>query len=179
MDTTTDTIRTTRRTRAFLATTAAVLLLPGLLAACSGGAPTDDGTAGGRSTAGGSAAKGSSLAACMREQGYDMPDPDGSGSTMQLSAPDGVDPDQYRDDLKGCLGDGTGAGDAPAAKPMDLDPERTRKAAACIRDHGFADYPDDEEGKIQYRPDDEAAFDEVAKSCTEEAFGGSLAGVAP
>lgn len=178
MDTTTDTTRTTRRTRAFLATTAAVLLLPGLLAACSGGSPEGDETATGSATPG-SAAKGSSLASCMREQGYDMPDPDGSGSTMQLSAPDGVDPDQYRDDLKNCLGDGTGAGDAQAAKPMGSSPEQARKAAACIREHGFSDYPDDEEGKIHYRPDDEAAFEEVARSCDDEAFGGSPAGVAP
>ncbi|OII29599.1 hypothetical protein BIU98_10255 [Curtobacterium sp. MMLR14_010] len=175
---TNDTTRTTRQTRAFLATATAVLLLPALLTACSGGSPDSDETATGSSTTG-SAAKGSSLASCMRDQGYDMPDPDGSRSTMQLSAPDGVDPDQYRDDLKNCLGDGTEAGDVPAAKPMGPEPEQARKAAACIRDHGFADYPDDEEGKIQYRPDDEAAFDEVARSCDAEAFGGSPAGVAP
>ncbi len=175
---TTDTTRTTRRTRAFLAAATAVLLLPGLLAACSGGSPDGDDTATGSST-GGSAAAGSSLAACMRDQGYDMPDPDGSGSTMQLSTPDGVDPDQYRDDLQRCLGDGTGAGDAQAAKPMGPSPEQARKAAACIREHGFTDYPDDEAAKAQYHPDDEAAFEEVAQTCTEEAFGGSPAGVAP
>lgn len=175
MDITTDTTRTTRRARAFVATAAAVLLLPGLLVACSSAAPTGDET----TAAAGGASKGSSLASCMRDEGYDMPDPDGSGSTMQLSAPEGVDPEQYQADLKRCLDAGTGAGDAAMAQPMPGGDERTRKTAECIREHGFSDYPDDEEAKAAWHPDDENAFDEVARSCQAQAAGDSTDKVRP
>ncbi|QZQ56006.1 hypothetical protein KZI27_03910 [Curtobacterium sp. TC1] len=156
---------TTRRTRSLLALAAAAFLLPSLLAACTAG-PDDE-----ADTAPGSAVKGSSLAECMRGKGYDMPDPSGGGSTMRLSVPDGADPEQYQSDLAECLGDDEGAGDVKAAKPMPGSEETLREVAECIRDGGFSDYPDDEGGQRAYRADDSAAFDEVARACTDEAFG--------
>lgn len=160
------TTTTTRRTRSLLAVAAAMVLLPGLLASCSAAAPDP-----GPTKSVGTAAKGATLAECMRGKGYDMPDPS-SGGTLQLSAPDGVDEDQYQADLKSCLDDSAGAGDAQAAKPMPGSDEQQRKVAECIRDRGFEDYPDDEDAKIRYQPDDQDAFDEVARACDAEAFAG-------
>lgn len=169
----TTTTTRTRRTRSLIALGAAALLLPGLLAACSGGGPRDDGT-----PDAGAAAKGSALASCMRDKGYDMQDPDG-GSTAEIGTPDGVDGEQYRADLQDCVGDGSGAGDAQAAKPAPGLADKQRESAACIRDGGFPDYPDDQDAKASYRPADQAAFDEVAKACDTKAFGDSGEVVAP
>ncbi|MCA5922341.1 hypothetical protein [Curtobacterium oceanosedimentum] len=170
MNTTTTT--KTRRTRSLLATAAvAVVLLPGLLAGCSSAEDTD---ADGSTVAAG---KGATLAECMRGKGYDMADPSSGGQTMQFGAPDGVDPEQYQADLKECIGDGGGAGDGKMAKPMEGAAEQQRQAAACIREGGFSDYPDDEAGRQAYQPDDRAAFDEVARACDEEAFGSETTGI--
>lgn len=163
------TTTSTRRTRSLLAAAAALVLLPGLLASCSSPAPDP-------TKSPGTAAKGATLAECMRGKGYDMPDPSSGGDTLQLSAPDGVDEEQYHADLTSCLDDSAGAGDAQAAKPMPGSDEQQRKVAECIRDRGFEDYPDDEEAKIRYQPDDQDAFDEVARACDAEAFAGSGAG---
>jgi hypothetical protein len=171
MDTTITT--KTRRTRSLLATAAvAVVLLPGLLAGCT--SREDDEAAG---PTAGSARQGATLAECMRGKGYDMPDASSSGKTMQFGVPDDVDPEQYQHDLKECVGDGGGAGDARAAKPMPGLAEKMQQAAECVREGGFVDYPDDQEGQQSYRPDDEAAFDEVARACDEEAFGPDVTGV--
>ncbi len=166
----------TRRTRSLLATAAvAVVLLPGLLAGCS--SAEDTGSAGITSgETAGSAGKGATLAECMRGKGYDMADPSSGGQTMQFGAPDGVDPEQYQADLKECIGDGGGAGDGKMAKPMEGAAEQQRQAAACIREGGFSDYPDDEAGRQAYQPDDRAAFDEVARACDEETLGTGATG---
>lgn len=170
MNTTTTT--KTRRTRSLLTTAAvAVVLLPGLLAGCSS---AEDADADGPTAAAG---KGATLAECMRGKGYDMADPSSGGQTMEIGAPDGVDPEQYQADLKECIGDGGGAGDGQMAKPMEGAAEQQRRAAACIREGGFSDYPDDEAGMQAYQPDDRAAFDEVARACDEEAFGSETTGI--
>ncbi|MFJ3384420.1 MULTISPECIES: hypothetical protein [unclassified Curtobacterium] len=158
----TDPTRTTRTARPLIALAAAALLLPGLLAACSAGEPERDAT-----TAAGTAEKGSSLAACMRDKGYDMADPDSAEGEAKLGAPEGVDADVYMADLKECLGDGA-VGSGEAAKPMAGSEERARAAAECIRAGGFPDFPDDDEGKAQYRPVDPDAFDDVARACDEQ-----------
>ncbi|WIE65351.1 hypothetical protein DEI99_002135 [Curtobacterium sp. MCLR17_036] len=171
MNTTTTT--KTRRTRSLLATAAvAVVLLPGLLAGCSSAEDTD---ADGPTV--GSAQKGASLAECMRGKGYEMADPASNGGTVEFGLPDGADPEQYQSDLKACLGDGEGAGDATAAKPMPGFEEKMQQAAACLRERGFADYPDDQEGQRAYRPEDPTAFDEAARACNEEALGSDVTGV--
>ncbi|MBT1675126.1 hypothetical protein [Curtobacterium aurantiacum] len=163
-----DITKTIRRNRSLLAVATAVVLLPAVLTGCSSGGP-----GGGPTDTTGTAAAGVTLAECMRDRGYDMPDPGNGGPTVQLSAPDGVDEEQYRDDLTGCLDDTAGAGEADAAKPAPGMAGKALEAAACIREHGFSDYPDDEEGWIAYQPEDEAAFDEVARSCDDRVFGSS------
>ncbi|QSB24088.1 hypothetical protein [Curtobacterium sp. 24E2] len=164
---------TNRRTRSLLASAAlAVVLLPGLLAGCSS---SDAGEATSPTT--GSARQGAALTDCMRGKGYDMPVSPSSGGTVNLSTPDGVDPDQYKSDLTACLGDGKGAGSAEQAKPIEGFAEKMQAAAKCIREGGFSDYPDDEERQRSYQPDDAAAFDEVAKKCDEEAIGSDVTGI--
>lgn len=150
-----------RGARALIAVAAAVVLLPGLLTACSG-SPENDPT-------GSPSAKVASLGDCMREKGYDMPDPKTGSDTMQLSAPDGVDEDQYGADLGKCLDADGGAGEAGGAKPAG-GPEAA-EIAGCIREEGFADYPDDQDGQSKYQPDDEQAFQQVSNQCAEQAFG--------
>ncbi|UXZ58290.1 hypothetical protein [Curtobacterium sp. Arg-1] len=159
------TMTTTRRTRSLMSVAAAVVLLPLLLVGCSDPAPDDDAT-----TASGGAAPGVALAECMRDRGYDMPDPGTGGGSMQLSAPDGVDPEQYQDDLKGCLDDSAAAGDAQAAQPMPGTEEIARRTAECLREQGFPDYPDDQDAQMRFQPDDQQAFDEAAGPCTDAAF---------
>lgn len=162
---------TVRGSRSLVALAAAAVLLPGFLAGCS---PTTSDT----DAAGSSAvdAKGTDLAECMRDKGYDVPDPTAGNGGAQVQVPDGVDPDQYTADLGTCIGDGEGAGDGVQAKPMEGLDDKLREAAACIREEGFSDYPDDEAGMRSYRPDDEAAFEEVAKTCNERAFGSDVVG---
>jgi hypothetical protein len=159
------TMTTTRRTRSLMSAAAAVFLLPLLLVGCSDAAPNDDTT-----TAAGGAAPGVALAECLRDRGYDMPDPGTGGESMQLSAPDGVDPEQYHEDLKGCLDDSAAAGDAQAAQPMPGSEEIARKTAECLRGQGFPDYPDDQDAQARFEPDDQEAFNEAAGTCTDAAF---------
>jgi len=159
------TMATTRRTRSLMSAAAAAVLLPLLLVGCSDTASDDDTT-----TAAGGAAPGVALAECMRDRGYDMPDPGTGGGSMQLSAPDGVDPEQYQEDLKGCLDDSAAAGDAKAAQPMPGSEEIARKTAECLREQGFPDYPDDQDAQMRFQPDDQQAFDDAAGPCTDAAF---------
>jgi len=159
------TMTTTRRTRSLMSAAAAAVLLPLLLVGCSDTASDDDTT-----TAAGSAAPGVALAECMRDRGYDMPDPGTGGGSMQLSAPDGVDPEQYQEDLKGCLDDSAASGDAQAAQPMPGSEEIARETAECLREQGFPDYPDDQDAQMRFQPDDQQAFDDAAGPCTDAAF---------
>lgn len=154
------------------AAAAAFVLLPGLLAACSAGSPETDAskTSGGKD-------KGVSLSECMRGKGYEMDDAavGGQGNSMQLSAPDGVDKDQWTADLEKCMGPMTGAGDSDGsgtknAKPGPGGAAKEKEYVECLRDHGFADYPDDVEARGSYQPDDEDAFADVTETCDRKVF---------
>ncbi|MBF4605118.1 hypothetical protein [Curtobacterium sp. VKM Ac-2884] len=153
----------TRKT--ITAVAAAVALLPGLLTACSGGAPSD-----GSTTGNGSSGSGVSLSSCMRDRGYDMSEPGSNSGVQTLAAPDGVDGEQWDTDLQECMGD-QGAGEGfQAAKPAGT-PEQRKQAAECIRDSGFSDYPDGDAAMQSYRPDDEQAFQDASSKCFDQAFG--------
>lgn len=164
----------TDRTRSLIAIAAAVVLLPGLLAACSSNAPdTVDTKAPG--------SKGATTASCMRDKGYEMDDPTagGAGGTA-FSVPEGVDKDQYMADLQKCMGSesssgaaGSGESGSGGAKSLPGGEKMAKEAAKCIREHGFEDYPDDMEAAGGYEPDDEDAFADVSKQCNDEAFGTS------
>ncbi len=157
---------TTTTTTTIVAVAAAVVLLPGLLAGCSG-APSTDST---DTASGGGKGAGASLASCMRDHGYDMPDPSSGGSTLSLSAPDGIDDEQWKADLQECMGD-AGAGEGfQAAKPAGT-PEQRKQIAECIRENGFADYPDGDDAMSTYRPDDQDAFQDASSTCFDEVLG--------
>jgi hypothetical protein len=162
-----NTTKTARRTRSLVAVAAAAVLLPGLLAACSSGTPKAEETSASKS------GSGASLASCMRDKGYDMPDPSSSGRGTTLSAPEGVDQEQWSNDLQSCMGESSGAGDGgfQAAKPMPGSDEKLKEMAQCIRDGGFSDYPDGQDAQAKYQADDQSAFEEVAGKCSDEAFG--------
>lgn len=161
------TTKTTRHTRSLVAVAAAVVLLPGLLAACSSETPKAEETSGAKSSSG------TSLSSCMREKGYEMADPSSSSRVQTLAAPDGVDTEQWSNDLQTCMGDAGGAGDGgfKAAQPMPGLEKKLKEMAQCIRDGGFSDFPDGQDAQAKYQADDQSAFDEVAGKCSDEAFG--------
>jgi len=163
-----------KKTNTLIAVAAAVVLLPGLLAACSA-APSSDSTDKASGTGKGS---GVSMSSCMRDKGYDMPDPDSGSRVQTLSAPDGVDEEQWNADLQTCMGGEGGAGDGfKAAKPAGS-PEQLQQIAKCIRDNGFSDYPDDEQGQMSYKPSDADAMQKASQKCFDEVIGsGGGAGV--
>ncbi|WP_420363639.1 hypothetical protein AABM26_04695 [Curtobacterium aetherium] len=153
-------------TRRLFAAAVGALLLPGLLTACSSGsdAPT------GRES--GDTVTSSRLGSCMRDKGYDYEDPKAGASSEQLKVPDGVDATKYQEDLLTCsgAGSGAGAGEAEGAAPAPVSAETRKQAVSCVRDHGFADYPDGEEDQRTYEPSDPRAFGDVEKTCWDEAF---------
>ncbi|WP_144756410.1 hypothetical protein [Curtobacterium pusillum] len=154
------------RTRAITRTTvsvlAGVLLLPGLLAACSS-APDTSNASDGPANAGAAA-----LAECMRDKGYDMEDPSSGG--LKLSPPDGVDADQWREALVGCTGKGSGAGEAAPAQALPGGEDMARAIGECMRKAGYEDFPDDLKSQASYTPSgDTTAFDRDQVTCAEEA----------
>ncbi|PZE86219.1 hypothetical protein [Curtobacterium sp. MCBD17_032] len=148
----------------------ALLLVPTLLTGCSS-APHDDTRPPISDSPSPSAASAAEVGACMRDRGHDVDDSqfaESGGSRAQVSVPEGVDPDRWVADLDACSG---GAADAPAAEPVPGWDALTRKAAACIRDGGFPDYPDGMEDQRRWKPSDTDAFDRVAQECDAKVFG--------
>jgi hypothetical protein len=161
-----NTTSTTLRSRSAVAVLAGLLLLPGLLTACSSTPDTDSASSGAASGNSGAV----ELASCMRDKGYDMQDPSSSGG-LQLSPPDGVDADQWRTDLVACTGDGKGAGEAQVAEPLPGMEGMACDMAECMRENGFPDYPDDSGDQVAYRPSgDESTFNDVSQTCGEKAY---------
>lgn len=145
-----------------VATTLAALA-GGLLAGCS--SPSHEGT----SSAGND--RGTALTACLREKGYDVPDPDRGGGGGRASVPEGVDPAQYERDMASCAEESApdGAGQAEAAQEAPGSKELHREVAACLRDNGFTDYPDDPDAARNWKPSDERAFETAVATCEDAA----------
>lgn len=135
---------------------AALLLAPALLAGCSSDEPDAAPSSGNNGAA--------SFASCMRDKGYDEPDPDPNEKGVALQVPTGVDPDQYQADLGACAGaSSSGAGADSEAKPLDANSKEWRKIVKCARDAGFDDFPDDPAADFQ--PANPSAFDEAMERC--------------
>ena len=151
-----------------IAAAAAVLLFPGLLTGCSsqtGDSGADRG-AGGAPTA--ATERAGEIGSCMREKGYAFDDSELSGGGVDLAPPEGVDAQQYIQDLGTCSGvetSGAGSGAGASQTPEEL------AFSGCIRDNGFDDYPDGQDARSKYHPADEAAFAEVETTCATEAYG--------
>jgi len=152
-----------------IAVTAAVLLLPGLLTACSSGSgpgSDDSPTTGAVPTP--ASQRAGEVGSCMRDKGYDFDDSALTGGDFTLAAPEGVDPQQYAQDLGTCSGNpDTGGVDVSNVPPGPED----LAFAKCIRDNGFDDYPDGAQARRGYHPSDESAFSQVETSCFTEAYG--------
>ncbi|PZE63526.1 hypothetical protein [Curtobacterium sp. MCBD17_021] len=165
---------TTTKTTATLGALAVLLLTPGLLAGCSGN--RDDGPGPGTGTSRSAAHAGAGeLGDCLRKKGYDVSDDElgvGGGTSAELSLPGGVDEQQWLEDTAACSGTSTSAGQVSEAKSPPGYEEADRKASECIREQGFADYPDDDDDRSAYHPADESAFERVAEQCEDEAFAG-------
>lgn len=156
----------TKTTNTAALTVAAVLtLLPGL-AGCSGTTPESAPSTRGAATG---TSGGASLASCLRDEGYDVPDPSANDRVHTVDKPDGVDEEQWHADLEQCL-QGTGAGGAAGEAGSAGSPEQLRAASECIREHGFADYPDSGDAQREYEAADEDTFAEVSEQCVREAF---------
>lgn len=111
------------------------------------------------------------FAACMREQGIDMPDPE-PGSGIRVQAPgSGADREAMGAALQECrhlMPEG--------AQRQEMSPEdqqRMREFAACMRDNGVdMPDPDPESGRViiggngQMRPDD-PAFQAALEACRD------------
>jgi hypothetical protein len=192
----------TRRT-SLPARLAAVLLLASLLAACGGGDGTDQevaslGDATTRDTAAdddsGGGADGDvsdaeaeeamlEFAACMRENGVDMPDPelDGGGGAIAIG-PDGAAPDreafeQADEACRHLMEDVMGAPEEMTPEEQAEMEDQALAFAQCMRDNGV-DMPDpqfDGDGRVTQElaaidPDDES-FQDAQDACAEEMGG--------
>ncbi len=148
-----------------IAVSSTVLLASVLLVGCSG-------TAGSTSRPSDPSARadaGVAIAECMRGKGHEYEDP-AQGDTAEVAIPDGVDAAAYSRDLDACIaehGDHS-AGDAQEAPDAR---EKAVESAQCIRERGFPDFPDDQDGQRRYRPSDQQIFDSAAKACDEEVYG--------
>ncbi|MEV0615321.1 hypothetical protein AB0I81_18510 [Nonomuraea sp. NPDC050404] len=115
-------------------------------------------------------------AQCMRENGVDIPDPDGSGKFMMKfdkSMPkEKVDAAQAACKQFQPSGQMKGGGDPKAGENM-------RKLAQCMRDNGVEAYPDPEGNMMRITPevgedpDFQAAQEKCQKESAEAGMGGS------
>jgi hypothetical protein len=131
---------------------ALVLVVPLSAAACGSGSTSPDVANLGRtaSTTALSATSGTSLdrfSACMRSHGVPaFPDPINNGATLHVQVGPGarIDPSspKYHDALAACNSLAPNFGGPGAQAITSADQLDYLKAAACVRAHGFADFPD-------------------------------------
>ncbi|TMR22388.1 hypothetical protein ETD86_11870 [Nonomuraea turkmeniaca] len=107
---------------------------------------------------------------CMRDQGLTwFPDPDAEGN-LGVHAPDGVDQSKVDKAEEACKAYSPWRGrQGQQISAEDLN--KLRKVSQCMRDHGFAKYPDpDANGSIKidseagFKPDD-PAFQKARQEC--------------
>ncbi|RKS10536.1 hypothetical protein DFP74_6309 [Nocardiopsis sp. Huas11] len=111
------------------------------------------------------------FAACMRDQGFDMPDPDGEGGMISLPA---MDPDDEESlaAMEECEELLPVDENAPSEEEMF---EADLRMAECLREHGL-DVEDPERGKglaLPIEPGDDEHMAAVS-ACTEGAGGGGV-----
>jgi len=114
-----------------------VLLLILALTACS--APDDAAAPAPSATNGDLRA----YAKCMRENGVDMPDPNGDGvlgaPAMKVGSPEAKKMEAASEKCRTLLPAGAG-GEPPKMSPEDI--EKARAQSKCMRENGLPDYPD-------------------------------------
>ncbi|GAA3618092.1 hypothetical protein GCM10022419_124530 [Nonomuraea rosea] len=92
------------------------------------------------------------FAQCMRENGIEMPDPEGSDGRIQVRLPEGADPQKAKTAMEQCKQHLPNGGEPEQADPQKL--EQQRKFAQCMRDNGVPKFPDpDASGGFKMGPD--------------------------
>lgn len=100
------------------------------------------------------------FAACMREHGIDMPDPQPGGPVRIGGSNNKVDRDTMQAAMQACRSLMPNGGEPPKLSPEDL--EKARAMAACMREHGV-DVPDpdpDSGGMVMRRDENSPRVDE-------------------
>lgn len=127
---------------------ATAVLLPALLAGCS---TTDAPGSTSSPSVTDTASASSQLGECLRDAGYDVPDPDLSQGVV-IAPPKGADPERYAEDFSACraeLPEALGGGpQEPSAEEIAELQEAEMKVAQCVRDKGFEDFPDPVDGEF-------------------------------
>lgn len=109
---------------------------------------------------------------CMRDQGLSwFPDPDANGG-LKVSIPNGTDQSVVDKAQEACKEYAPGQNQSGTVSEEDL--AKLRQVAQCIRDQGFANYPDpDSNGstqidskKLGVEPDD-PAFQKAMQECAK------------
>ncbi|MET9386203.1 hypothetical protein ABZY09_35360 [Streptomyces sp. NPDC002928] len=139
----------TSKQRPLLVLSAFALVLALGIAGCGGGEDDDPGR---HNASGGGTAEDEpsplKFSRCMREQGFTWyPDPD-AGGNLSANEPEGLDRAKYQQAQKKCevyAPWGSGSGNKKSSDELN----KLRKVSQCMRDHGFAKFPDpDENGSI-------------------------------
>ncbi|MBF9128742.1 hypothetical protein I0C86_07035 [Plantactinospora sp. S1510] len=105
---------------------------------------------------------------CMRDQGFTWyPDPD-AGGNLSASEPEGLDRAKYQQAQQTCeVYAPWGSGNSNKKSPEDL--EKLRQMSQCMRDHGFATFPDpDENGGINISKNSGISPDDPAVQKAQE-----------
>ncbi len=157
----TNTLTRSRR----LAGTLAGLLSAGALFGACGGSESGAGEAGADSRPDATAA-----ARCMREQGIDIPDPQGGQGVQKLELPQGVTEEQLRTAQKKCADKMPKLPGQDEADPEQLGEmhDQALRFAACMRKQGL-DYPDPviENGRLLIRTGGADPSDPAMQQATE------------
>ena len=133
-------------------------------------------------------AQGRKFAACMRENGVDMPDPvsegDGGGFNVRIGPGEGGEPlDKAKVDaaMEKCRQFAPNGGEPPKLNPEQI--EQARKMAKCMRENGLPNFPDpDENGMLRIDGDAVGAgpgdpvFEEAQRKCEQYAPKGGRQG---
>jgi hypothetical protein len=120
-----------------------ILLVLFATAACSGGSPEAGGTS---PSAAGSFQQ---FAACMRQHGQHVPDPDPNSGDVALTPPAAANRSEWEAATRACRQLLPGGGVPAAPNPQEL--EGLRSYAACMREHGIEmTDPDPSTGKSQF-----------------------------
>lgn len=152
---------TTPRRRTALAGVIIAAALSFGLAACSS-APTADTAS--EVTKGAGAKYGE----CMRDAGFAVEDPsDAELESGMAKGPSGVDEEAFGEAMGTCRKKAGVAGKSDAE--LQEFARQTAKIASCIRENGYADFPEQKPGVLDgqgYARGQEAGFEKVRKQCS-------------
>jgi hypothetical protein len=157
--------------------TFALMLAMGMAGCDKNGDPSVASVKPGQTNAGGGAADSAPSALkfsqCMRTQGFSWyPDPD-AGGNLNVNEPQGLDRTKYQQAQTKC--DAYAPWGNGNSKKSATDLDKLRKVSQCMRDAGFAKFPDpDDNGSINLNKDSgikptDPAFQKAQQECQKYA----------